>query len=375
MIKVAIPTTGKEEYKALKSVIFSGKFVSGKLVNLFEKEYSKFIGTKYAVALNSGTAALHASLSSLGLKKGDEVIVPAISFVSSATAILHQGCVPIFCDVDINNYCMCPKSFKEKITKKTKAVIPVHFGGSSCNMLEIKKIAKKNKIKIIEDCAQAHGTKFNNIKVGAFGHVSCFSFYATKHMTTGEGGILCTNDKKIYDYCKSFRNHGMINRDTHARLGYNYRMSELNASIGRVQLKKLNKMNNRRVKNSIYLLNNLKKLKSHNTWFKTQDKIMNIYHTYFWCPIRILSDRITLEQVKNKLNLKGIEIRSRYKYPLYKQKVFQQLNLKNSQNYKKLYLKNAEALSGKIFGLPNHYKLSKKNLDYIIKTFGNLFEK
>ncbi|MDC1093178.1 DegT/DnrJ/EryC1/StrS family aminotransferase, partial [Pelagibacteraceae bacterium] len=287
MIKVAIPTTGKEEYKALKSVIFSGKFVSGKLVNLFEKEYSKFIGTKYAVALNSGTAALHASLSSLGLKKGDEVIVPAISFVSSATAILHQGCIPIFCDVDIDNYCMCPKSFKEKITKKTKAVIPVHFGGSSCNMLEIMKIAKKNKIKIIEDCAQAHGTKFNNIKVGAFGHVSCFSFYATKHMTTGEGGILCTNDKKIYDYCKSFRNHGMINRDTHTRLGYNYRMSELNAAIGRVQLKKINKMNNRRVKNSIYLLNNLKKLNSHNTWFKTQDKIMNIYHTYFWCPIRI----------------------------------------------------------------------------------------
>ena len=375
MIKVAIPITGIKEYRALKKVVFSGNFVSGKTVEIFEKEYAKFIGTKYAVAMNSGTAALHSALASLSLKKGDEIIVPAISFISSATAILHQGCTPIFCDVDLENYCLCPKSFKEKISKKTKAVMPVHFAGSSCNMQKIVKIAKKNKIKIIEDCSQAHGTYYNGKKVGSFGNISCFSFYATKHMTTGEGGILCTNDKKIFNFCKSFRNHGMIDRDTHIRLGYNYRMSELNAAIGRVQLKKINKINSKRIKNSLYILKKLKKLKIQNSWFKTQNPIKEIYHTYFWCPIQIIDKKISLDTVKALLNRKKIEIRSRYKYPLYKQKVFQKLKIKSSQNYKKLYLPNAEKLSGKIFGLPNHYKLKKKNLDYIIKIMGSLFEK
>ena len=372
MIKVAIPITGINEFKALKKVVLSGKFVSGENVEIFEKDYAKFIGTKYAVAVNSGTAALHASLASLGLKKGDEVIVPAISFVSSATAILHQGCIPIFCDVNLENYCMCPISLEKSITKKTKAIIPVHFAGSSCEMKKIIKIAKKYKLKIIEDCAQAHGTKYYGKKVGTFGEISCFSFYATKHMTTGEGGILCTNDKKIRDFCRSFRNHGMRDRDTHFQLGYNFRMSELNAAIGRVQLKKLNLINQQRVKNSLYLLKNLK---NKNKWFQIQDPIKHIYHTYFWCPIRILSKKITIDQVKNKLKKKGIEIRSRYKFPLYRQKVFQNTHLRSNQNYKNLKLINAEKLSGKIFGLPNHYKLKKRDLDYIIKTVGSLFER
>ena len=270
---------------------------------------------------------------------------------------------------------MNPDSFKEKITRKTKAVIPVHFAGSSCDMNKINKIARKNNIKVIEDCSQAHGTKYFSKTVGNFGDVSCFSFYATKHMTTGEGGILCTNKKKIYEYCKSFRNHGMIDRDTHKFLGYNYRMGELNAAIGIVQLKKLKKINSKRVENSLYILNKLKKDYNKKKWFKIQEPIKGIYHTYFWCPIRILSKNISLRTVKEKLKRKGIEIRSRYKFPLYKQKVFQNLEIKSSQNYKKLHLENAEKLSGRIFGLPNHYKLNKQKLNYIIKTLGNLFEK
>ncbi len=374
MIKVAIPTTGITEFNALKKIVFSGKFVSGRTVEIFEKEYAKYIGTKYAVAVNSGTAALHASLASLGLKNGDEVIVPAISFVSSATAILHQGCTPIFCDVNLENYCLSPENLEKKITKKTKAIIPVHFAGSACEMKKILKIANKHKLKIIEDCAQAHGTKYYGKKVGTFGTISCFSFYATKHMTTGEGGILCTDDKKIRDFCRMFRNHGMKDRDTHFQLGYNYRMSELNAAIGRVQLKKLNQINNKRVKNSLYILKGLKNLKIKNKWFRVQEPIKGIFHTYFWCPIRIVSKKINIDQVKNKLKKKGIEIRSRYKFPLYRQKVFQNNNLKKKQNYKNLRLNHAEKLSGKIFGLPNHHQLKKKELNYIIKTMGNLFE-
>tara|TARA_B100000989_G_scaffold287115_1_gene256418 strand:- start:2921 stop:4048 length:1128 start_codon:yes stop_codon:yes gene_type:complete len=375
MIKVAIPITGNSEFKALKKIVYNGRFVSGKNVELFERRYANFVGTKYAVAVNSGTAALHAALASLKLKKGDEVIVPAISFVSSATSILHQGCTPIFCDVDMQNYCMCPESLEKSITKKTKAIIPVHFAGSTCQMEKIVSIAKKNKIKIIEDCSQAHGSKYRGTKVGNFGEISCFSFYATKHMTTGEGGILCTNNKKIRDFCSSFRNHGMVDRDTHIQLGYNFRMSELNAAIGLVQLKKLNKINNQRIKNSLYVLKELKKLENGKCWFKIQEPIKDIHHTYFWCPIRIVSKNISIDNVKNKLKNKGIEIRSRYKFPLYKQEVFQKINHQKSQNYKKLKLKNSEELSGKIFGLPNHYKLKKKDLDYIINVMGKLFEK
>ena len=187
MIKVAIPITGINEFKALKKVVLSGKFVSGENVEIFEKDYAKFIGTKYAVAVNSGTAALHSSLASLWLKKCDRLWT---YLLCSATAILHQGCIPIFCDVNLENYWMCPISWEKSITKKTKAIIPVHFAGSSCEMKKIIKIAKKYKLKIIEDCAQAHGTKYYGKKVGTFGEISCFSFYATKHMTTGEGGIL-----------------------------------------------------------------------------------------------------------------------------------------------------------------------------------------
>ena len=175
MIKVAVPTTGNKEFKALKKIIFSGKFVSGDNVEKFEKEYAKFIGTKYAVAVNSGTAALHASLASLDLKKNDEVIVPSISFVSSATAILHQGCIPIFCDVDIENYCMCPESLQRNITKKQRQ-LSSSFCRFSMNMKAIIKIAKKNNLKIIEDCAQAHGTKYNGKIVGSFGNILFFLF-------------------------------------------------------------------------------------------------------------------------------------------------------------------------------------------------------
>ena len=371
-IKVAVPYTGIEEYKSIKKIMYSGNFVSGKLVKKFEDKFSKFIGLKSATAFNSGTASLHAALNVLGLKKNDEVIVPSISFMSTATAVLHQGCTPIFCDVDINNYCLDAEDFKKKITRKTKAVIPVHFAGNSCEINKIVKIAKEKKIAVIEDCAQAHGTKYKNKKVGSFGDISCFSFYATKHMTTGEGGILCTNNRKFSEKSKVFRNHGLVNRNDHVTLGYNYRMNELAAAMGIEQLKKLNRFNSIRRKNSLYLLKKLKGKK--NKWFELQKISNNIYHTYFWCPLRIIDKKIKIDDVIKRLRNKNIEIRTRYKFPLYKQKVIQNLKLNSSQNYKKLFLKNSEKIAGRIFGLPNHHKLKKKQLDYIIKTINNLYE-
>ncbi len=371
-IKVAIPYTGKEEYKSIKKIVFSGKFVSGKLVKKFEENFSKYIGLKSAAAFNSGTASLHAAMNSLNLKKNDEVIIPSISFMSTATAVLHQGCTPIFCDVNLDDYCLNIEDFKKKITRNTKAVIPVHFAGNACKIDEIVKIAKQKKISVIEDCAQAHGTKYKNKKVGSFGDISCFSFYATKHMTTGEGGILCSNKKKLTEKSKIFRNHGLVSRNDHVTLGYNYRMNELAAAMGLEQLKKLDKFNSIRRKNSLYLLKELEKRKS--KWFEVQKIDKSIFHTYFWCPLRIINSKISIDDVIKKLKKKNIEIRTRYKFPLYKQRVIQNLKIKSSQNYKKLYLKNSEKIAGRIFGLPNHHKLNKNQLNYIINTVANLYD-
>ena len=243
VIKVSVPFTGLKEYKAVKEVYLNGKFVSGKNVDLFEKNFAKYINTKYACAVNSGTAALHTALRCLDLKKNDEVIVPSISFMSTATAVLQNGNIPVFCDVNIDDYCINPQDLEKKISKKTKAIIIVHFAGNVCEMSQILKIAKKNKIKIIEDCAQAHGSKYENKKVGSFGDISCFSFYATKHMTTGEGGILCFQNRKYNNIAKKFRNHGLKNRNEHEILGFNYRMNEIAAIMGNVQLKSLDKIN------------------------------------------------------------------------------------------------------------------------------------
>ena len=369
IIKVSVPYIGLKEYKAVKEVFLNGKFVSGKNVDLFEKSFAKYINTKYACAVNSGTAALHTALKCLNLKKNDEVIVPAISFMSTATAVLQNGNIPIFCDVNKDDYCLDPQDLKRKINKKTKAIILVHFAGNVCEINPILKIAKKNKIKIIEDCAQSHGSKYKNKKVGSFGDISCFSFYATKHMTTGEGGILCFQNKKYNLIAKKFRNHGLKNRDEHEMLGFNYRMNEIAGIMGNVQLKSLDKINKKRIDNSIKIINELNKLKQN--WFQTQPIKPNTLHTFFWLPIRIKNSKIKLHNVIKYFSKNNVELRHRYKYPLYKHPLFKKIK-NNIQNYSKLYLKNSEVLAGNIFGLPNHHKLSKIEILKIVKLMKNL---
>ena len=367
-IKVAVPSLNIKEYKRIKEVILNGKIVSGKYVKEFEEKFSKFIGTNYACAVNSGTAALHTALRCLEIKPGSEVIVPAISFMSTASAVIHHNCIPKFCDISIKDYCIDTNDLKKKISNKTKAVIITHFTGNVCNLSEIKKILKKKNIPLIEDCAQAHGSKFNNKKVGSFGDISCFSFYVTKHMTTGEGGVLCFNKKKYERISKMFRNHGLKNRDEHDIVGYNYRMNEIAALIGIEQLKKVDKINNQRIQNSKYLIKSLKKIKQN--WFELQQIPNYSKHTFFWLALRIINKKIKLSKVIKYLSKKGIEVRSRYNYPLYKHPLF--LNLKvRGQNYERVFLSESEKLAGNIFGLPNHQKLKKNDLDYIINAVSN----
>lgn len=369
VIKVSVPYIGIKEYRAVKPIFISGKFVSGKNVKHFEEKFSKYINTKYACAVNSGTAALHTALRCLNLKKNDEVIVPAISFMSTATSVIQNGNIPIFCDVNLSDYCLDVSDLKKKITKKTKAIIVVHFTGNVCDMDKIIQIAKNKKIKIIEDCAQSHGSKYKGERVGSFGDISCFSFYATKHMTTGEGGILCHNNKTYDQISKQFINHGLKNRDEHEILGFNYRMNEMSAVIGLEQLKNLDKFNKVRIKNSLKIINELKKIKQ--DWFEIQELKKNCQHTFFWLPIRIKNKKIKLSSIIKYFRDNGVELRHRYKYPLYKHPLFKKIK-NSSQNYSKVFLKNSEMLAGNIFGLPNHYKLKKKEINLIVDLMKNL---
>jgi len=376
MIKVSEPCVGKEEVEAVTKVLLSGRYVSGPKVEEFEKEFARYLGVNYASAVNSGTAALHISLATIGVGPGDEVIVPSMTFFSTVTSVIHQNAVPIFADID-DTFCIDVDSVEKNISENTKAIIPVHLFGHPCNMRDLCKLSNDYSIPLIEDCAQAHGAEYNGKKVGGFGKTGCFSFYATKNMTTGEGGMIVTDDSKVNKISKQIRNHGMIDRDTHFCLGYNYRMSEINAAIGIVQLKKLDILNQIRIKNSEYLLKNLKKIR----WIKIPKIRDNIKHAYFWCPIIIDEKELgmTTKELVIALRQRGLEVRHRYRSPLYKQEMLINKNAypkkcpfncpfyNKKVDYNSLYMPKAESLAGRVIGLPNHPKLSKEDLDNIIE--------
>lgn len=249
------PQITKEDRDNIQKSLSSHVLTNGPIIENFEKKFSKFTQSKYAIGVSSATAALHLSLISLGITKGDEVIVPNITFPATANVVLMTGATPILVDVDYDDVNILPDSIEESITEKTKAIIPVHFAGKSCKIKKIVSIAKKSKLKIVEDCAHAIGTKIQNRHVGNFGDAGCFSFYPTKNITSLEGGMVVTNNKRILEQIRILRNHG-INRTLKERyssshpwdydiqiLGYNYRLDEIRSTLGLSQLKRIDKIN------------------------------------------------------------------------------------------------------------------------------------
>lgn len=359
MINVAEPLVGEEEFEAVKEVLMSGMYVSGKTVKKFEEEFANYIGTEYAVAVNSGTSALHLSLMALGVEPGDEVIVPALTFFSTISAVIYVGAIPVFADLD-ENYCMDLNHVKTLINEKTKAIIPVHYFGYMVDILSLTEMVSHTDIVIIEDAAQAHGASFDDHKAGSLGMTGCFSFFATKNMNTmGEGGMITTNSKTVADYCRLARAHGMTDRNTHRFLGYNYRMTEIEAAFGLVQLKKLPIWNSKRDYNSMYILNNLRDL----NWIKISKYDTRVNHAWFWCPIQ-LKNREDIEPFKEYLKKNGIGFRHRYDEPLYKQPALEDCGL----DYKDVYLPKAEEVCGCLFGLPNHPNMNTKQLNEVIQV-------
>jgi len=359
VIHVARPIIDDEEIEAAIKVLKSGEYISGPIVDKFEKEFAKYIGTKYAVTCNSGTAALHMVYSFLGFNRGTFITSP-MSFFATISAGLMCNSSPIFADVD-ERCNLDPQKIEELITEDTVGIVPVHFYGHPCKIEDIIDIGKKYNIPIIEDCAQAHGAEYKGQKVGSFGVAGCFSFFATKNMTTIEGGMITTNNEELYNHCKKMRSHGMSDRDTHSMLGYNYRMSELNAAIGRVQLKKLDGFNHRRI-----LISELLQKKINNPYVKVFTTDKNYKNVYFWQPVYIEVDQIA-KDFGEWLRKHEIGFRYRYNEPLYKQPIFKNL-------YGDLKLKNAEQFSGNIFGLPNHPGLTNKEVDRVVEVVNEFFK-
>ena len=294
------PSYSAKEVNIVSNVISSGKvnYLFGDLGKNFEHQFSLFSDSKYALAVANGTLALDLCLRAVGIKSNDEVLVTSRSFVASASCISLLGAKPIFCDVDINSQNISIEEIKSKITKKTRALVCVHFAGFPCNMPEIMKLAKQKNIKIIEDCAQAHGAKINNKSVGSFGDLSAWSFCNDKIMTLlGEGGMVTTNSKKYFDFISSFNNHGknlskyFKPKDHksfpffHDSIGSNYRLTELQSAVGIYQLSKMNEWNKLRTRNASIMIESVRNIKLvsypllpkgyHHAWYKLYLTINN----------------------------------------------------------------------------------------------------
>lgn len=254
-VPVNLPFLGKEEISEVNAVLRAGSLTSaanlgGKNVQEFERLVCSFLKSKYAVAVNSGTAALQAALYAFDIKHGDEVLLPSFTFVATANAVVSVGAKPVFVDVLKDNYTMDPSDLKRKITKKSKAIIPVHLYGNVAYIDEISEIAKKHNLDIVEDSAQSMGSSYRGRQTGTFSEIGCFSLYAAKVMTSGEGGIVVTSNKKLREKLLMIRNHGMVHGYDTRVLGLNLRLPEISAAVAKVQMKKLPKFLQKRQKNA-----------------------------------------------------------------------------------------------------------------------------
>jgi len=349
MISIAKPLIGEEEKKAVSDVLDSGMIACGPRTEEFERRFGEFVGTKHAIATTSGTTALHLGLLSLGIDKGDEVIVPSFSFIATANSVLFCDATPVFCDVDSKTFNIDANKIEELITDKTRAIMPVHLYGQPADMKHIQEISEKHNLKVIGDAAQAHGASYDGNMVGSFGDLECFSFYPTKNMTTGEGGMVTTNNDELAERAYSIRNHGREKTKwgyEHGRIGYNYRMTDLAAAIGIEQLKKLPGFIEKRQDNARYFDNELKNV-------ETPYVLDNAKHAYHQYTIKYENREKVIENFKKNEIGFGIY----YPKPLHQYHHLKQFGHDD--------LKISESLSEEVLSLPVHPALTKEDLEKV----------
>ncbi len=357
-IPINMPILGNEELSAVVSVVKSGGLTSaskngGKNVQEFEKNVRTFTKTKYAVSVNSGTAALQAALYALDIKKGDEVIVPSFTFVASANAIASTGAKPIFADILKENFTIDPESITKKITRKTRAIMPVHLYGHISSLDRIKEIAKKHNLSVVEDAAQSLGSTFKGKHTGTFFELGCYSLYPGKVITSGEGGVIVTNNKKLYEKLQMIRNHGMVKGYDSKIFGLNLRLPEINAAIAKIQIKKLPKFIQSRRRNANLLSDLLSDTKIKIPFEQKNEK-------FNWSLFTVaIKNR---DSILKKLNSKGIGAAVYYPIPVHKIPIYK---IKSK-------LTNTDWASKHVLSLPVHPNVSAKNVEFIAKTVRDL---
>ena len=353
MISVSQPYLGEEEREAACEVLASGKLAQGEQVEHFEQEWARYTGVKYAVAVNNGTCALHLALACLGIEPGGVVITTPFSFVATASSILMQGGTPIFCDIDPVTYNIDPSALERAIDRGARAVIVVHLYGQPCDMDRIMALGRAHGLAVIEDACQAHGAEYKGRKVGSIGDIGVFSFYPTKNMTTGEGGMLTTNDPDIARKARMLRSHGSAQRYRHEFLGYNYRMTEMAAAIGLVQLKKLPGFNARRAGNAAFYERMLPPGVCKPAVMPGAD---HVFHQY---TIRVRNR----DGFADYLSKKGIGYGVYYPTPIHKQPMF--------SRYNSISFPEAEKASREVISLPVHPGLTEEELGFVAEAINS----
>jgi len=364
MIPVAEPYLGEEELRNIIEAVKSNWVSSnGKFIEEFENNFAKYCGVKYGIATSNGTTALHLALVALGITNGNEVIIPDLSFIATANVVKYCNAKPIFVDSHPEYWCIDPEKIENKITSKTKAIIPVHLYGHPCDMDYIIEIARKYNLYVIEDAAEAHGAEYKGRKVGSFGDISCFSFYGNKVITTGEGGICLTNNEELAEKMKILRDHGMNKKKKywHDVVGFNYRMTNLQAAIGVAQLEKLNKFIEKKIQIAKWYENTLKEL-AERKLIKLHPK-MKWAKCIHWLYSILVEDKskIKRDELVKKLKDRGIETRPFF-YPIHIQPPY-----KNNEKYPV-----SEEISRKGISLPSSLSLKRKEIVEIVDKIKNL---
>ncbi|MCG7848931.1 MAG: DegT/DnrJ/EryC1/StrS aminotransferase family protein [ANME-2 cluster archaeon] len=361
MIPIARPIIDEEEIDAVTDVMRSGVIAEGTKVFDFEKAFSGYIGVNHAVAVNSGTSALQIALQAAGIGKGDEVVTSSFSFIATANSILYNGAKPVFADISLDTFNIDPDDILNHITPLTKALLPVHLYGHPAEMKAIMDIAQDKDLIVIEDACQAHGTAYHGKSAGSFG-TGTFSFYPTKNMTTGEGGMITTDDKDIDATARMIRSHGSKQRYHHEMLGYNFRMTDISAAIGLVQLGRLDEFNRKRMENARYLSAGLRSLEGIEVP-QIRNGCTHVFHQY---TIRVTNNcRLERDHLVELLGNKGIGTGIYYPVPIHKQPLYKKSGYIDS-------LKNTETASMQVISLPVHPSVSTEDLDHIITTMGEL---
>jgi len=367
MIPIAEPCLGQEELDNAIQAIKSGWISSqGKYILEFEQKFAQYCGVRYGIATSNGTVALHLALKALGVGEGDEVLVPTLTFIATANTVTYCNARPVFIDSHPDYWCINPAQIEGKITKKTKAIIPVHLYGHPCDMDAIIDIARRHSLCVVEDAAEAHGATYKGRKVGSFGDINCFSFYGNKIITTGEGGMCLTNDEGLAKRMKILRDHGM-NPDKkywYDVIGFNYRMTNLQAAVGTAQVDKLDRLIARRRQLASWYSHAFRDLAGRGLVTLPQE--MPWAKSVHWMYSILLEDGFGLNRDKliSELREKGIESRPLF-YPLHVMPPY--------QHFKRSF-PVAEELSRRGLSLPSGPRLGEEEVAKIAKSISSLYE-